>query len=191
MKKFFTVMILGVSLTLALNAETPYSKLPKVPSFSLTSTDVQMGMPLGKAQMSAWMGGKDESPQLSWSGFPAGTKSFVVTMYDMDAPTGSGFWHWAVVDIPASVTTLADGAGAAGGKALPAGAWMLPNDARQAQFAGAAPPKGTGTHHYFITVTALDVTTLPVPHEGTPAYLGFLVSQHTLARAYLMATAHF
>jgi len=172
-----------------LSAQSPYDKLPKVPSFQVTSTDVQNGKPLPAAQMASYMGGTDTSPQLSWSGFPAGTKSFAVTMYDPDAPTGSGFWHWAVADIPATVTSLPTGAGAAGGANLPAGAFLLPNDARAAAFAGAAPPPGTGVHHYYIVVQALNVEHLGVPKDGTPAYLGFNIFQHVIGRAILVATA--
>jgi len=91
----------------------PYDALPKLPSFSLTSTDVKDGQPMPDVHRSGVMqaGGKDVSPQLSWSGFPEGTKSFTVTMYDPDAPTAAGFWHWAVFNIPANVTELPSGAG--------------------------------------------------------------------------------
>ena len=189
MKTRVSLMLALLALSGALFAQTPYDKLPKVPPFKVTSTDVQNGKPLPSAQMAGYMGGTDTSPQLSWSGFPAGTKSFAVTMYDPDAPTGSGFWHWAVADIPAGVTSLATGAGAAGGANLPAGAFMIPNDARGVAFTGAAPPPGTGVHRYYIVVQALDVEHLPVPKDGTPAYLGFNIFQHVIGRAILVATA--
>jgi Raf kinase inhibitor-like YbhB/YbcL family protein len=111
----------------------PFARLPVVPSFTVTSTDVTDGQPLPAAQMSGIFevpGGKDLSPQLSWSGAPARTRSYTATMYDPDAPSGSGFWHWAVADIPASVTGLPTGAGDVTGEHLPAGAVQLPNDAR-------------------------------------------------------------
>src|SRR6185436_7027333 len=102
---------------------SPYEFLPEVPSFTLTSTDIADGKTLSKPQVSGIFGagGEDVSPQLSWSGFPAGTKSFVVTMYDPDAPTASGFWHWAVANIPVSVTELPSDAGNPDAKKLPAG----------------------------------------------------------------------
>ncbi|TQS44122.1 YbhB/YbcL family Raf kinase inhibitor-like protein [Cryptosporangium phraense] len=129
------------------------------------------------------------SPELSWSGAPDGTKSYAVTMYDPDAPTGSGFWHWAVADVPASVTSLPEGAGDETGSALPAGAYQLPNDARLAQFVGAAPPAGHGPHRYFVVVHALDVEHIGVPADATPALLGFTIAGHILGRAVLTATA--
>jgi Raf kinase inhibitor-like YbhB/YbcL family protein len=132
--------------------------LPVVPNFTVTSTDVTDGQPLPPAQMSGIFqvpGGKDLSPQLSWSGAPAETKSYTVTMYDPDAPSGSGFWHWALANIPASVTGLPAGAGDGNGEHLPAGAFHLPNDARLARFIGAGPPPGDGRHRYVIPSPAL------------------------------------
>ena len=101
-------------------------------------------------------GGQDVSPQLSWSGFPAETRSFMITMYDPQAPTGSGFWHWVVLDLPANVTSLPANAGRAGAD-LPGITFQLAGDAGARQFVGAAPPPGSGVHEYFITVTALAV----------------------------------
>jgi Raf kinase inhibitor-like YbhB/YbcL family protein len=163
----------------------PFARLPEATSFTVTSTSVTEGAPLAAEQMS----GSDISPQLSWSGAPEGTKSYAVTVYDPDAPTGSGFWHWAVADIPATVTELPAGAGDDTGSGLPAGAYQLPNDARQARFVGAAPPVGHGAHRYVIVVHALGVATIGVPPDATPAYLGFNISGHILGRAVLTATA--
>ncbi|MFD4404561.1 YbhB/YbcL family Raf kinase inhibitor-like protein [Nocardia sp. NPDC058499] len=167
----------------------PYDALPSVPSFTVASADVSDGATLGNDQVSGVFGagGKDVSPQLSWSGFPAETKSFAVTVYDPDAPTASGFWHWAVAEIPASVTELPSGAGSEGGT-LPAGAVMLRNDGGFAGYVGAAPPAGHGPHRYFIVVHAVDVESLGIPPEATPAFLGFNLFSHTLARATLVGT---
>ncbi len=170
----------------------PFARLPNVPSFELTSTTVKEGAPLPPAQMSGVFGvpgGKDVSPQLSWRGAPGGTKSFAVTMYDPDAPTMSGFWHWAVADLPATATSLPEGAGDDAGRRLPPGAFQLPNETGAARFIGAAPPAGHGPHRYFIVVHALDVEHIGTPPRSTPAILGFHMFGHVLARAVLVATA--
>ncbi len=168
----------------------PPESRPSAPKFTVTSTDVREGETLPVPQRSGVMGagGQDVSPQLSWSGFPATTRSFVVTMYDPDAPTGSGFWHWAVANIPASVTSLPSGAGSQDGAKLPGGAVQLPNDARMKRFVGAAPPPGDGKHRYIIGVHALDVSSLQLPSDATPAYLMFTTLGHVVGRAFLTAT---
>lgn len=173
-----------------MTSHDPYAALPQVPTFDLTSTDLTDGAPLAPAQVSGILGagGEDISPQLSWSGFPAETRSFAVTCYDPDAPTASGYWHWAVCNIPASVTSLPAGAGNDDGAGLPDGAQQLPNDAGLARYVGAAPPPGHGTHRYFFAVHALDVERLDLPAEATPAALGFNMFFHTLARAALIGT---
>lgn len=162
-----------------------YSYLEKVPTFTVTSTDVTDGAQLDPKHRSGILdaGGEDVSPQLSWSGFPPETKSFAVTVYDPSAPTGSGFWHWAVANIPASVTELPTDAGSADGTKLPADAQALTNDAGAKQYVGAAPPEGHGDHRYYIVVHAVDVEKLDLPENATPAFLGFNLSSHTLARA--------
>jgi hypothetical protein len=147
----------------------PYEHLPEVASFRVASTDVQDGEKLSIPQVSGIFGagGEDVSPQLSWSGFPEGTKSFVVTVYDPDAPTASGFWHWAVVDIPANVAGLARGAGdREDGSGLPSGAFQLRNDGGTTRFIGAAPPVGHGKHRYFTVVHAVDVESLGSVRTG-------------------------
>jgi Raf kinase inhibitor-like YbhB/YbcL family protein len=167
---------------------TPYDSLPKVPSFEVTSTDMKDGEMLATPQASGIFGagGEDRSPQLAWRGHPATTESFVVTCFDPDAPTASGFWHWAVVDIPAPVTSLPGGAGDEQGSALPAGAFQLRNDAGLARFLGAAPPPGHGRHRYFFVVHAVDVESLGIAKDSTNAFLGFNLFGHTLARATLV-----
>ena len=168
----------------------PYEHLPQVPSFSVTSTDFADGQTLEMPHVSGVMGagGEDRSPQLSWSGFPEGTRSFAVTVYDPDAPTASGFWHWAVANIPASTTELPSGAGDKDAPQLPGGAIQLRNDAGFAGYVGAAPPSGHGPHRYFVVVHAVDTETLDVTSDTTPAVLGFNLFFHTLARATIVVT---
>ena len=163
---------------------TPYDVIADVPAFTLTSADLTDGTEMPNAQVSEGSGGQDVSPQLAWSGFPAETKSFAVTVFDPDAPTASGFWHWAVANVPVGVTSLETGASTS----LPAGAVTLRNDGGGLGYTGAAPPAGHGTHHYFVAVHAVDVEALEVDETASPAYLGFNLHFHSLARAVLMVT---
>jgi Raf kinase inhibitor-like YbhB/YbcL family protein len=170
----------------------PFEGLPQAPGFTVTSTSVEDGKPLPAAQMSGMLGipgGRDASPQLSWSGAPSGTRSYAITVYDPDAPTMSGFWHWAVANIPAAITSLPEGAGDETGSGLPQGAVQLPNDRRDARFVGAVPPPGHGPHRIVITVHALDVEDIGLPADTTPAFLVFTMGARTIARAALIATA--
>ncbi|MBP1861152.1 YbhB/YbcL family Raf kinase inhibitor-like protein [Rhizobium herbae] len=154
--------------------------------FKVTSSDFASGK-VEQAQFANGMGctGKNISPEISWSNAPEGTKSFVVTLYDKDAPTGSGWWHWVVTNIPASATSLPSGAGNGAGQ-LPKGALMTPTDAGMAGYGGPCPPKGT-EHDYTITVKALGIDTLPVPENATPALIGFVSNMNTLAVATISA----
>jgi Raf kinase inhibitor-like YbhB/YbcL family protein len=130
--------------------------------------------------------GGNVSPQLSWSGAPAGTQSFAVSCYDPDAPTGSGFWHWFMVNIPADVSALAAGAGdPAGGKA-PRGALEIRTDFGKPGYGGPCPPPGSNVHRYIFTVHALGVKQLPVTAETSCAVVGFQVNANTLASARLI-----
>ena len=161
----------------------PYSFLPELPTFTLTSESITDGQPLGNAQVSGIFGagGQDVSPQLSWSGFPEETKSFAVTCYDPDAPTGSGFWHWVLFDVPVTVTELATGAGTADIKT----GTHTRNDYGNKKFDGSAPPPGT-PHRYAFCVHALDTEKLGVGSDTSPAVVGFNVTAHTLARALIV-----
>jgi Raf kinase inhibitor-like YbhB/YbcL family protein len=168
----------------------PFERFDSVPSFTVTSEDVIEDQIVPLAQRSEGAGGTSTSPQLSWSGFPGTTNSFAITVYDPDAPTGSGFWHWAVYNIPASVTSVASGAGTLGG-ALPPRALMLKNELRRREYSGAEPPEGTGVHRYAFVVHAVDTEQLDLDPESTPAVLGFNLHFHTVGRAVLAATASF
>ncbi|MEZ0359946.1 YbhB/YbcL family Raf kinase inhibitor-like protein [Mycobacterium sp. ENV421] len=166
----------------------PYEFLPQLPSFTLTSTDFADGEPWKNAQVSGIMGagGEDVSPQLSWSGFPEETRSFAVTVYDPDAPTASGFWHWAVANLPATVTDLPSGVG--DGSVLPGDALTLVNDAGIRRFLGAAPPQGHGYHRYYVAVHAVKVEKLELTEDASPAYLGFNLFMNSIARAVIHGT---
>ena len=158
-------------------APDPYDILPAVPSFTVTSTDVTDGRPLDELYAHPSVGGKNLSPQLSWSGFPEETRGFVVTCYDPDAPTGSGFWHWSLVNLPASVTELDRGA-----DPLPDGAFCVRNDYGDRADGGAAPRPGARRRAYVVAVHAVDVDRLEGGEGASPAYVGFNPTFHTLAR---------
>ena len=162
----------------------PYDLLPAVPSFTVTSTDVTQGQPLGEAQV---YDGGNTSPQLSWEPGPEGTKSYVVTCYDPDAPVVSGFWHWVAVDIPADVTSLDADAGASD-DTLPDGAFHVRNDFGTKSFGGAAPPPGDQVHRYYFVVHAVTEEKLGVDGDASPAVVGFNLAFKTAARAILVGT---
>jgi Raf kinase inhibitor-like YbhB/YbcL family protein len=165
----------------------PDRRLPEVPAFTLVSPDFADGDTL--PQWARSNGGEDRSPTLHWEGAPSGTRSFALTMFDPDAPTSSGWWHWAVYNIPAKVTSLPPDAGNPEAGLLPPGAVTVPNELGQRRYQGAAPPAGHGEHRYFFTVSALDVERLELAEDATPARLEFLVASHIVARAQLMGLA--
>ena len=152
--------------------------------FTLSSPTIKPGSTLTQAQVFNGFGcsGKNISPELKWSGAPAGTKSFAVTVYDPDAPTGSGWWHWVVINLPADSTGLVEGAGSAPGK-LPAGAVQGRTDFGAAGFGGACPPPGDKPHRYIFTVFALKTDKLDVPADATAALIGFMLNANKLATA--------
>lgn len=166
--------------------------LPRA-GFVLTSTDVDDNGAFSARQEANAFGcaGANESPALAWRGAPAGTRSFAVTLLDLDAPTGSGFWHWIVYDIPSTATSLPSGAGraeeSAAGDGLPGGARQARTDVGTRGFAGACPPPGDGPHRYLITVHALGTDRLDAPPDASPALIGYLLHTHALGTASLTA----
>ncbi|AZI58108.1 YbhB/YbcL family Raf kinase inhibitor-like protein [Nakamurella antarctica] len=167
--------------------EDPYRKLPAVSSFDLASKDIAQDRDLAVEHIYSGDGlhGGNLSPHLVWSGFPSQTQSFVVSCFDPDAPTPSGFWHWVVVDLPADTASLDQGAGS-NDAGLPAGAFHLRNDMSSPNYAGASPPPGDFPHRYFFVVHAVDIPTLGLDSSATPAAAAFNLAFHTLARAIIV-----
>lgn len=150
--------------------------------FTVASTDIAPGQTLAPAQVFQGFGctGGNTAPQLSWQGAPAGTQSYAITMYDPDAPTGSGWWHWSVFNLPASTTSVAGGAAG-----LPVGAVQGRNDFGDSDYGGACPPVGDQPHRYQITVWALSTATLPLDRHASGAMLGYMLNAHALGKAQL------
>jgi len=178
------VGFLGALATVAVMAATTAG----AEEFKLVSDTFADGDYLANEQVFAGFGceGGNLSPSLSWSGAPAGTKSFAVTVYDPDAPTGSGWWHWVVVNLPPETRALAKGAGAADGSGLPAGALQVRTDFGAPGYGGPCPPAGDHPHRYLFTVFALDLDAIDVTAQSSPALVGFYLNFHTLAKASLM-----
>jgi Raf kinase inhibitor-like YbhB/YbcL family protein len=154
--------------------------------FTLSSSDFAPGGTLADEQAFDGMGctGSNLSPQLRWSGAPAGTKSFAILLHDPDAPTGgAGWWHWIAFDIPASATELPKGAGKADGSQMPRGAGTVPNDYGLPGYGGPCPPEGDKAHRYVFTVYALKVDKLGVPKDANASTAGFMINANALAKA--------
>lgn len=165
-------------------AQHPYEKLPAVPSFTLTSTDITDGAAID-AQFAA--DGRNVSPQLSWSGFPEETQGFVVSCFDPDAPTPAGYWHWTVVDLSSATTELERGAGESD-LMLPGSAFHVRNDGGEHSYSGPMPPEGDRAHRYVFAVHALDTDDLGLDEDATPTAVAFTALFHTIARATLTGT---
>ena len=159
-------------------------------TFTLTSPDVPEGKPLPDAQVFNSFGctGQNISPALQWTGAPAGTESFAITVYDPDAPTGSGWWHWLVFNIPATVTSLPTGAGDPKGGKAPPGAVQSRTDFGGPGFGGACPPPGDKPHRYIFTVYALKVDQLPLDADASGAMVGFYLGANSLGKASFTRT---
>lgn len=157
--------------------------------FTLTSPTIKEGERLPKRHVydQGGYGGENISPALRWDNAPENTKSFALSVYDPDAPTGSGFWHWYVINIPKHVNELLENAGNPNTPSLPDGARQMKNDTAEKGFVGAFPPVGDKPHRYIFTIYALNVERLDLPDEATTAFAGFNVKGHVLAEATLTA----
>ncbi|MCL2802384.1 MAG: YbhB/YbcL family Raf kinase inhibitor-like protein [Micrococcales bacterium] len=162
----------------------PYTLLPAVPAFQLTSNDLVDGGPLDKRHVLEF---DNISPHLAWSGFPPETKSFAVTDFDPDAPTPSGWWHWMLVDLPPSVTELKRNAGQSD-QTLPSPAYHIKCDNSVWAYAGSAPPPGDYPHTYYFAVHALDTDKLEIDRDTSAACSGLYMTFHTIARAVMTST---
>ncbi|HET6828619.1 MAG TPA: YbhB/YbcL family Raf kinase inhibitor-like protein [Ramlibacter sp.] len=160
-----------------------------MPSFRLESPDIRPDALIDPRFEFNGFGcsGENKSPALTWSGAPQGTMSYAVTVYDPDAPTGSGWWHWLVVNIPAQVNGLGPDAGQESGAKLPTGAMQVRNDYGSKAWGGVCPPPGDPAHRYVFTVHALKVERLDLPPDATAALAGFMINANTLAKASFTA----
>lgn len=158
-------------------------------ALTLTSSDIQSNEVLANAHVFKGFGceGDNVSPQLSWQNAPEGTKSFAITVYDPDAPTGSGWWHWQVVNIPQNVTSLAQGAGEPNSSKMPKGSVSVKNDYSVMGYGGACPPIGDGSHRYRFTVHALAIETISLPKDPSGALTGYMINANTLASSTIEA----
>lgn len=168
-------------------APDPYALLPQVPGFNLRSDTFESGDPLPD-QTTNTPRGNNVSPHLVWSGFPPQTRSFAVTCFDPDAPGPSGWWHWTLLDLPTSITELAQGAGATDAGLLPSTVISLRGDDGIPGYVGAAPPPGDQRHHYYFAVHALDLPTMSLEPDTMPGAANVSLVPHTLARAVLIGT---
>ena len=163
--------------------------LVQAQDFKLTSPTIKPDSRLTMEQVYNGFGctGQNQSPELKWTPGPKETKSYAVTVYDPDAPSGSGWWHWVVYNIPAKVTELPAGAGDDGGKLLPRGAIQGRTDFGTHAFGGACPPAGDKDHRYVFTVFALNTGKIDVPVDASAALIGFTINADTIAKASFTA----
>lgn len=176
-KLIFAVLLMGIST------------LSYAGGFKLSSPDINTHHMIAKRYTFNGFGcsGENISPALKWKGAPKGTKSFALTVYDPNAPTGSGWWHWVVINIPANVHSLAQNAGVHESKTLPAGAEQMRNDFGTHAWGGPCPPKGDKPHHYVFTLYALKTAKLEVPAKASAALVGYMIHANMLAKTRLVA----
>jgi Raf kinase inhibitor-like YbhB/YbcL family protein len=179
------IALLFVSLTLGGSIQADSNT-----EFRLFSSTLKRGEPILDEQVLDSFGctGRNQSPDLRWQRPPPGTKSFAITLYDPDAPTGSGWWHWIVFDIPPEASELAAGAGDPGQNVLPPGCRQGRTDFGPPGYGGPCPPTGDPPHRYLFTVYALDIDKLGVSETASPAMVGFAMHRHILAKAVLQVT---
>lgn len=173
----FKKLILGLGLTLLSNSLF-------AEGFILKSKDLRGQISMKQVFNGFGCKGENISPQLSWENAPKGTKSFAITMYDKDAPTGSGWWHWLLFDIEKNATSIATNASAL--HALPSKSIESKNDYGTVNFGGSCPPKGDKTHMYVTTIHALDVDKLGLDKNANPALVGYMINAHTLKKSSLV-----
>jgi hypothetical protein len=193
MKKTACMLSLATAILLGnAQAAPPLQRSPVMPmtaakasAFKLSSPELKAGQILPASYEFAGFGcaGDNLSPALAWQGAPAGTQSFAVTVYDPDAPTGSGWWHWMVYNLPADTTALPRGAGSVDKPQLPAGAVQQRIDFGMQGYGGVCPPAGSPPHRYMFTVYALKTAKLDIPADATPALAGYIINANTLAKA--------
>jgi Raf kinase inhibitor-like YbhB/YbcL family protein len=176
---------MNIKPTLIAAAVLAFAGVTQAAGFKLESPDIKANATIDKKFEFNGFGcsGENKSPALKWSGAPKDTKSFAVNVYDPDAPTGSGWWHWYVINIPATVTELKADAGAVGGANLPKGATSVKTDFGAAGWGGMCPPPGDKPHRYVFTVHALKTDKVDIPADASPALAGFMVNADTIAKA--------
>jgi len=172
LNRFKFITVLSLSISVSANAST----------LTLSSHDITQGKFMDKAQEFDGFGctGDNLSPHLKWSNVPKGTKSFAITAYDLDAPTGSGWWHWQIVNIPKNITEIPTGAGDINQEMAPLGSKQIDNDYGIKGFGGACPPSGHGVHHYRFSIHALSVEKLDLPTNASGALTGYMIKANTI-----------
>lgn len=186
-----TLTVLGSSLAFSLPAQAnDQDQQQREAGFHLYSPDVEPDGEIDSSFEYDGFGcsGANQSPELRWDNVPAGTRSFAISVHDPDAPTGSGWWHWRMINIPADIRTLSGDTGAVGDANIPTGAVQIRNDFGDKGWAGMCPPQGSTPHRYTFTIHALDVEALDLPEDATAALAGFMINQHEIGRAGFMAT---